>query len=222
MAMYPSLSAIQQLPKVLSMVLFVFVIFVAASSQSNIQKCTSKSTGRYANCSNDSTCPTWYICNDQRQCKCGDSHNDAVICDNQNHHSAVLDCKCVTYDIQTKSTFAGSCYYNCVNNKKSVHSWLPENPQALLNGTICTYFHRAGLFCGDYEDEHSPLVLSYNISCVKCPDGHKNWWKFILVAFVPLTFFYFLYSSLTSMSHQLAFMELFGTTKHYQCLFLHD
>ena len=26
---------------------------------------------------------------------------------------------------------------------------------------------------------------------MKCPDGHKNWWKFILVGFVPLTFFYF-------------------------------
>jgi hypothetical protein len=25
---------------------------------------------------------------------------------------------------------------------------------------------------------------------VRCPDGHKNWWKFILAGFVPLTFFY--------------------------------
>ena len=25
---------------------------------------------------------------------------------------------------------------------------------------------------------------------MECPDGHKNWWKFILVGFVPLTFFY--------------------------------
>jgi hypothetical protein len=27
---------------------------------------------------------------------------------------------------------------------------------------------------------------------VRCPDGNKNWWKFLLVAFVPLTFFYFI------------------------------
>ena len=47
MAMHQMLSAIQRLPKVLSIVLFVFLVFVAASSQSNIQKCTSKSTGRY-------------------------------------------------------------------------------------------------------------------------------------------------------------------------------
>ena len=34
-------------------------------------------------------------------------------------------------------------------------------------------------------------ILSYNLSCVKCPDAHRNWWKFILAAIVPLTFFYF-------------------------------
>ena len=170
----------------------VIFVFIAASSQSSIQKCASKSTGRYANCSSGSMCPTWYICKDQSQCKCGDSHNDAVMCDNQYLHSAVLDCNCVTYDTQNKSTFVGSCYYNCVNNKKSVHTWLPENPEALLNGSICAYFHRADLLCGNCEDEHSPFVLSYNLSCVKCPDGNKNWWKFVLVGFIPVTFFYFI------------------------------
>ncbi len=27
---------------------------------------------------------------------------------------------------------------------------------------------------------------------MRCPDGNKNWWKFILFGFVPLTFFYFI------------------------------
>ena len=61
-----------------------------------------------------------------------------------------------------------------------------------MNLSICTYFHRRGPLCGDCEEEHSPLVFSYNLSCVKCPDGHKNWWKFVLAGFVPLTFFYFI------------------------------
>ena len=60
----------------------------------------------------------------------------------------------------------------------------------LINKTVCSYFHRTGLLCGDCEEGHSPFVLSYNLSCVKCPDGHKNWWKFILIGFLPLTFFY--------------------------------
>ena len=29
------------------------------------------------------------------------------------------------------------------------------------------------------------------MSCVECPEGSKNWWKFILIAFGPLTIFYF-------------------------------
>ena len=178
----------QSLQKVLSTVL---LILVTASSQSSTQKVGKSNTGRYANCSIDRLCPTWYTCDDQGQCKCSEDHTDAVICDSQNFHSAVLDCNCVTYDIQTKSTFVGSCYYNCVNNKTSVHSWLPENPEALINGSICTYFHRTGLLCGDCQEGLSPLVLSYNLSCVRCPESHKNWWKFLLVAFVPQTLFYF-------------------------------
>ena len=39
---------------------------------------------------------------------------------------------------------------------------------------------------------------------MRCPHGHKNWWKFILVAIVPLTFFYFfvvLFSISVTSSH---------------------
>ena len=98
----------------------------------------------------------------------------------------------MTYNAQIKLTFAGSCYYNCINNKNTVHSWLPQNPEKLINRSICTYFQRAGLLCGDCEEGFSPLVLSYNLTCVRCPDGHKNWWKFLLVVFMPLIFFYFI------------------------------
>ena len=193
MAVYQSFFA-HAVQKVLSTVLLILVV---SSSQSNTQKCgKSTTTGRYTNCSNDIGCPTWYTCNNQGQCTCNNDRNNAVICDTRSFRSAVLDCNCVTYNVETKSTFAGSCYYNCVNNKTTVHSWLPQNPEKLINESICTYFHRAGLLCGDCEEGLSPLVLSYNLSCVRCPDGHKNWWKFLLVAFVPLTFFLFHCASL--------------------------
>jgi hypothetical protein len=77
-----------------------------------------------------------------------------------------------------------------MNGKETAYTWLPENPETFINGSVCTRFNRGGLLCGDCEEEHSPLVLSYNLSCVRCPDGHKNWWKFFMVAFLPLTFFY--------------------------------
>ena len=126
---------------------------------------------------------------------CGDGHNYAVICDDEKLVSAVLDCNCVTHDEETALTYLGACFYNCENiNKKKldrVYKKLPTQPEMLINKSSCKYFHRTGLLCGDCEDGHSPLVLSYNLSCVKCPDGNKNWWKFFVVAFVPLTLFYF-------------------------------
>ena len=37
----------------------------------------------------------------------------------------------------------------------------------------------------------SPLVYSFDMNCVECPSGKSNWWRFVLVAFLPLTVFYF-------------------------------
>ena len=97
----------------------------------------------------------------------------------------------MTYD--KGSTFVGACFYNC-KSFNSTHDLvirkLPKNPETLINDSVCTHFHRTGLLCGDCEEGHSPFVLSYNLSCVKCPDGHKNWWKFVLLGFGPLTVFY--------------------------------
>ena len=174
------------------------------------------------NCSNDSTCPTWFMCNSDKKCTCDKGKTDAVICDNEKMVSAMLDCHCVTYDAQSRSTFAGSCFYNCEDSNPAaqhdIFQKLPRKREKLINKSACTKFHRTGLLCGDCEEGYSPFVLSYNLSCVECPDGHKNWWKFILAGFVPLTFFYIfivifkinvtsshlhgavLYSQITSMS----------------------
>ena len=57
---------------------------------------------------------------------------------------------------------------------------------------MCGRFNRTGISCGKCKPGQSPFVLSYNLSCVECPDGHKNWWKFALIGFVPLTFLYFI------------------------------
>ena len=100
----------------------------------------------------------------------------------------------MTYDNENKSTYVGACFYNCIDINPSTDlpiRELPKNPETLINNSACTYFHRTGLLCGDCEEGYSPIVFSYNLSCVECPDGHKNWWRFILAGFVPITFFYF-------------------------------
>ena len=160
---------------------------------------TSRLSGsKYGYCSNNSTCPTWFTCNSDNRCMCENSENDGIICDNVELVSAVLVCYCVTYDRESGSTFVGLCFYNCehvstANTKGDEHEsydLLPQNPEKLINDSACTHFHRKGLLCGDCEEGHSPLVLSYNLSCIYCPNGQKNWWKFILAGFFPLTLFY--------------------------------
>ena len=178
----------------------VLLMFIVVSSQSSHRRTSSSdviklSDSKNRHCSNDSTCPTWFICNSDKNCQCGNGHNDVIVCDNENLISTVLDCHCMTYDEESGSTFVGSCFYNCnnyisVKDKDIVYHQLPKKPEMLINRSVCSYYHRTGLLCGDCEDGHSPFVLSYNLSCVECPDGHKNWWKFILVGFMPLTFFY--------------------------------
>ena len=151
-------------------------------------------------CTSVQSCPTWFTCNPQNNnCECGiKSEDGAIVCDNDKLISAVRICYCVTYDVHTNSTFVGPCFYNCKFHSKSternrnvVYQKLPRKPTMLLNDSACTYFHRTGLLCGECEEGYSPLVLSYNLSCVECKDGHKNWWKFIIAGFLPLTVFYF-------------------------------
>ena len=179
----------------LSMVILYLILAFSQTSQ-EIGNSFGATINEHFDCIKDSSCPTWFTCNSQNSCECGDEHNYAVVCDARRKESAVLDTYCVTYDRKSKSTYLGQCFYNCQNGDKknkldSVYSRLPQNPEDLFNESACTPFHRTGLLCGDCEEGYSPYVLSYNLSCVKCPDGHKNWWRFILAGFVSLTFFYF-------------------------------
>ena len=182
-------------------IVFLLVLAaVAVSSQHYSNHCHSSIDQPLdredTNCTNDSTCPTWFTCNSHKHCQCGSRDDGAIVCDERKVMSAVLTCHCVTYDEGTGFSFVGSCIYTCDDYTpgKAInpeYHQLPKNPKMLINSSICTKFHRTGLLCGVCEPGYSPLVLSYNLSCVRCPDGHKNWWKFVLAGFLPLTFFYF-------------------------------
>ena len=147
-------------------------------------------------CVDDSSCPTWFDCNtESNRCECGEDHHGMIRCDEAIGRAFVSNCHCVTYDSETKETQVGSCYYNCENTTHKtlydrVYHPLPENPTE-LNTLTCGRFNRTGTLCGQCLSGHSPLVLSYNLSCIECPDGHRNWWKFVLAGFAPLTLFYF-------------------------------
>ena len=147
-------------------------------------------------CTSDGQCPTWYFCeNTTKQCKCGKTSHGMIKCDKERGITYVLNCYCVTHNEESNSTQAGLCFYNCDSDhqttmKDTVYHLLPTNPVKDLNSAMCGRFNRTGVLCGKCNKGLYPFVLSYNFTCVECPDGHKNWWKFILAGFVPLTFFY--------------------------------
>ena len=79
----------------------MLVTVLSQSSQGRYTKVgTIKSREvQYPHCNNDSACPTWFICNSQNICECGNEHSYEVVCDIERGEAAVLDCHCVTYDL---------------------------------------------------------------------------------------------------------------------------
>ena len=130
--------------------MLVFLMFVAVSSQSSQRKNNNEnivthklSYSEDTHCSNDSTCPTWFICNSEKKCQCGKGHTGAIVCNNKSLTSAVLVCHCLTYDGESGSTFVGSCFYNCENYDSEkidlVYHQLPKKPETLINTSICSF-----------------------------------------------------------------------------------
>ena len=147
---------------------------------------------------NASTCPVWFICNSSGKCVCGEEYHHIIKCDQDMQTAKILDCYCATYDNDTDQTIAGACFANCGYARKRnfdedgvVYSALEGN-KFELNAMMCGEMNRTGPLCGKCENGLYPMVYSYSQSCVHCPEGGKDWWKFILVAYLPLTFMYFI------------------------------
>ena len=164
----------------------------------NNSDCHSKSDSSSHNyyCSSTSSvdsCPTWFICSDTENgsCLCGPRKN-GIVCNQQMLVSGVLNCYCVTR--VENETYLGSCFYNCerhsVYNKMYQSVYHAISDVADLNDFMCGRFNRKGISCGQCKPGLYPLVLSYNLSCVDCPDANKNWWVFVFYGFGPLTLFY--------------------------------
>ena len=143
------------------------------------------------NCTEDANCPPWGECSNNR-CVCRETLNNIhnVQCNNETLQLSVSKCHCVTYDNKSEEVFEGSCIENCVN---AYGDYMPLPRKTFeLNKFMCEErWNRTGRLCGKCLPGHSPLAYSYSMRCVECPEGNKNIWKYILVAFGPLTVFYF-------------------------------
>ena len=143
-------------------------------------------------CTEDADCPPWGECSNSR-CVCGKEiyNNYNLKCNNETLQLSVYKCHCVTFNNETKKLYEGNCIENCENGCRD---FLPlPTKTSKLNQFMCEErWNRTGRLCGKCLPGHSPLAYSYSMRCVECPEGNKNIWKYILVAFGPLTLFYFL------------------------------
>ena len=136
---------------------------------------------------NTTSCAPWFQCQEGK-CQRGPPLQPNVL---GSDNKLVWECNCVTY---TNSTVeVGSCIFNCLtfNNNGIPFKELPSNVSK-LNAMFCDRFNRQGTLCGQCKDGHFPLAYSFDLTCVKCPHSKINWIKYLLVAFVPLTAFYFI------------------------------
>ena len=99
---------------------------------------------------------------------------------------SVVNSFCATIDEENDVLDAGHCLYNY---NDSLYTDFPQNI-SMQGNYICSDFHRTGILCGKCQDGYYPLAYSYDMTCVQCPNGKSNWWKFVLAAFLPLTIFY--------------------------------
>ena len=113
---------------------------------------------------------------------------------------AILSCNCLTYDPQDCISI-GKCPYTCgLTNYKSngsvLQAYFPKIPLANnvseVNIAMCGRLNRTGRMCSECKEGYSPLVYSYDLNCVRCTNSRLNWLKFIAIAFIPLTIFYFI------------------------------
>ena len=98
----------------------------------------------------------------------------------------------MTYNKETASFVVGMCFYACFFG--NTYYTIPKRVNATnQNAFLCNghlHFHRDGQLCRACEDGYALPVYSYSLACVECSNYSKNWIKYILVAFLPLTLFF--------------------------------
>ena len=144
--------------------------------------------------SNDSDCPLWgEEYNSRCVCRKELKNYISVKCEPETLQLSVIRAHCVTFNNETKDLTEGKCIENSENGyEKSEYLPLPLDINK-LNQFMCEEkWNRTGRLCGKCLPGHSPLAYSYDMRCVECPEGNRNVWKYILIAFGPLTIFYIL------------------------------
>ena len=143
-------------------------------------------------------CPVWTVYNStSEKCECGNSLGGVVHCDPQSLKISLMFCYCMTFSQDTKKILVGPCMERCYH-KNDINciplNEMQTNSTENLNEEMCGDLKRKGQHCGDCIEGHGWPVYSYSTACVNCTESNftQNFVKYIAVAFLPLTAFYFI------------------------------
>ena len=137
-------------------------------------------------------CPPWQLWNNEMQvCKAKPLLQGIVLIE-KTLQTNILMVNCMTMHNSTLSL--GTCLYT--SNALSGYFPLPCHASD-LNKYMCANLKREGVLCSQCIKGYSLPVYSYDLKCVKCENYKYNWLKYIAVAFLPLTVFYFVITLLS-------------------------
>ncbi|XP_064388650.1 uncharacterized protein LOC135336726 [Halichondria panicea] len=154
---------------------------------------SKKSIGSTVIEDHDLDCYPWMFRNSTNgKCECSNIPYRSVLCDVEISRTSILDCYCMTYDSESNETQLGRCVYGCGHKTDTVFYTLPNNTGD-LNTYSCGRMNRDSILCGKCLPGYSPLLYSYEMECMNCTGENMtyNWIKYIAVAYIPLTFFFF-------------------------------
>ncbi len=176
----------------MTILIVTYVILTLSLSPSYISaSIASRIDPKSCDFNSSEVCPPWSSCFQNKTCKCS-RHNDYVNCGREK--TFVEYCYCLTYSKEDPIFQLGACIYNCGTRYKyftvtNTRLKVPSN-RSELDAAMCGHLNREGTLCGRCNQNYSPPAYSYEMNCIYCPQGHGQWWKFILAAFGPLTIFY--------------------------------
>ena len=139
--------------------------------------------------SKEDNCPPWMFRNDTGVCQCSDIPFRAVLCDPSVPRTSILSYYCMTFNTEQNVTELGRCLYGSGHIQVNLYYTLPHSVLA-LNHYTCHQANRDSTLCGKCKPGYSPLVYSYNMSCMNCTGMTYNWIKYIAAAYIPVTFFF--------------------------------
>ena len=118
-------------------------------------------------------CPTWQ--QNESACKCGNSVQGLVKCNEYDDTVELLACYCMSQSIFFNNTIIGNCLYTCT---WKYWNTLP-NETSKLDKQMCRPLKRTGQLCGNCISHYAPSIYSYHIECVECTYYATNWLKYI-------------------------------------------